>query len=99
MICSVILSVHDKQGSGQQLSLRPLPRGQSPRLASSCLTSLWTTERAGLWITRAAHKQSHFPSPRREPETKKPWPVSAAHCANFLQSHAPSEPPASFISL
>eukprot|EP00064_Thunnus_orientalis_P004614 superscaffoldBa00000423_g4626 len=39
---------------------RSLPRGHSPRLATSCLTSLRRAEHAGLWITRAGHKQSYF---------------------------------------
>lgn len=39
---------------------RSLRRGHSPRLATSCLTSLRRVEHAGLWITRAGHKQSYF---------------------------------------
>lgn len=39
---------------------RSLPRGQSPRLATSCLTSLRRAEHAERWITRAGRKQSHF---------------------------------------
>lgn len=39
---------------------RSLPRGQSPRLATSCLTSLRRAEHAERRITRAGRKQSHF---------------------------------------